>query len=186
MRTLHCINFLLLLVFPGFAGEFLVAPTNTVEPVSQTDIQMIVSVLRACPMFMEVGTSDIETRNAIVERLNAIRKFNLETIRAAEKAIVASPIEADIRAQFSIYVFHRLLFKIPRRVRGDAARTFGGFIVSSDSEGLNLLWPLKENDKGDLTLTGRAEGLGYMGPGYDPLAEFDFFRRTFALRKIGN
>jgi len=189
MKALLCaITVLLFLRCVGlgadrFSGRVTNSPPENASQ-SEKDIEAIISVLRNCPPFIDVYPTNVQTRRAIVDKLNTIRKFSLETIKAAEKAVVKSGTGESFRVDCNIYVLHRLLFRVPRRAKGDAARTFGGFWVHSDGKGLHILWPLKETAEGGLVLTGYSEGLGYMGPGYDPIAEFDFFRKTFGLRKV--
>jgi hypothetical protein len=85
-----------------------------------------------------------------------------------------------------LYLLLRVLFDLPQEYPAREAKSFAAYIVlggphpyDPDKESVNLLWPLGYQD-GKLVLTNQT--VGYIGPPYEGLDEYDYFAARFPLR----
>jgi hypothetical protein len=86
----------------------------------------------------------------------------------------------DVSAAGRLYVLNRYAFNVPAHTSNP--RLFGGFWREmGDEMGANELWPLAIDQAEHLRLVGTF--LGYTGPPYAGLEEFDYFSHRYGLRR---
>ncbi|WP_254507626.1 hypothetical protein [Anatilimnocola floriformis] len=106
-----------------------------------------------------------------------------QAVKMLEDSAVAKESVIDkIESRGRIYVLLRYYFDIPEYESSKKVEYFGGWLgVPQKSDQVNLLWPLKREKNGQVTLHGRFQG--YMGDRYDALGEFDFFNKKYGRRQ---
>jgi hypothetical protein len=80
-----------------------------------------------------------------------------------------------------VFLLNRYLFQAPEKSPIDE-QLFGGWAGTPIENGMvNRLWPFAYDSQNKLQLARDFEG--YFGNGYRGLDEFDYFQKTFGLRK---
>lgn len=152
--------------------------TDTPEP-QKASVDELVKRLRECPDPWDVEETNDLRRAEILQTLLPLCDYDLVTIRAAEK-VIASDSLCWFTNGAKLYVFNRCLFDVPERA-GRYWPCFSGWQACHDSQGYKMMWPLVKRPNGRLIL--KSMNSSYMGPGYQALDEFDYFRAGFPLRK---
>jgi len=91
----------------------------------------------------------------------------------------------DLERASALYLFFRILFKLPHNQPRAHTKVFGGWLHPSIDAALpdyDLSWPVTiDDDQGSLMI---ARFTGYSGKGYDALSEYDYFAGLFPVRDI--
>ena len=129
--------------------------------------------------------SDIASREDLLKRIDAVALEDTVVLRDALERYVSKRQAEDnysIGEMGKLFILNRYLFNVPSSSELKQA-SFFGTLVLRDSENeryVNLLWPLKIENNGKLTLVG--EFSGYFGPDFRAVEEFDYFNRRFGRR----
>lgn len=148
------------------------------------DIISVLRLLEDCPKWSNTAIDNKFTRKIILQYLNQVSQYHVLTIRKAVVFYVQNSNQLDKQYHSNlstIFVLNRYLFKAP--IKGPDNISFGGWVgASTDNTSVNWLWPLVISNDGNLELTGTLDG--YAGPAYRAIEEFDYFNKTFGLRKL--
>ncbi len=151
----------------------------------EREVEIIMKLFIDCPSWDGQSVTIPNSNAQILNQLEKISKFQLTTIRQAVKKYAAESEKAKFayhERMGTILLLHRYLFKIPSGLHPLKKHFFGGIIGVPASDGkVDLLWPFSSNSKGNLLLTGYP--IGYHNFGYQAVEEFDFFNKTYGVRK---
>jgi hypothetical protein len=139
-------------------------------------VEEIASLIRRCPDWADVRQGDVTTRRRIISVLKTLSTFDLDILRAA----IQLCLEDQHSCRNKLFVLNRYLFSVPTIVDAHTAGRFGGWLIPEIEGGRVELWPLSYTPMGNLQLTGVY--MGYIGPSYLALEEFDYFRSTYGPR----
>lgn len=158
---------------------------GTMSPVpSEATIDEIVNMLIACPAWSVMAEDDITTREEMMNTMEEVSKTDLDILYKAlveYESRLKKLNRYDISAMSRLFVLNRYIFAVPEKLPQDQVRGFGGFVVPVDDNGVNTMWPLAVGSDGNLVLVGFF--LGYWGPPYQAVAEFEYLREEFGIRK---
>lgn len=103
---------------------------------------------------------------------------------AAYRIYVATRTDA-IYTFSKLHLLMLLLFDVPESYPREDIKYFGGWVIypkrPKGENNANLLWPFGYQN-GKLVL--KASQMGYMGPPYDVLDEYDYFAARFPFRSV--
>jgi hypothetical protein len=166
------------------------------EAVTTANVEKIIQLIVEMPDWTGFSLNqEYPEEIAKIERIaREISSYNLDEIRAAISKLLreaAKPYDFII-LQGKFYVLNKYFFNLPETVRRDSpyCRAFGGgwlgmpgtgdFKNPRDDDLVHIRWPWEEDASGQWHVTGKYAG--YMGPPYDALAAFDFYRESFGKR----
>jgi hypothetical protein len=90
----------------------------------------------------------------------------------------------DLERASAIYLFFRVIFKLPRQLPRVQAKVFGGWLHPSIGTGqpyFDLSWPVNIDEDSETMTIDRFTG--YSGKAYDVLGEYDYLVNLFAFRE---
>lgn len=96
-------------------------------------------------------------------------------------------LSGDYAAEDKLFLLMRVLFDVPEAQPQENAGIFAAWLAEGSpflerGHTVNLLWPLEYRDK-QLVLR-NIEGLSYIGPPYNGLAEYNYFVSSFPFRTV--
>jgi hypothetical protein len=158
-------------------------PSNVnAQPTNQI-VEKIISQIHSCPSWSDIergGIMKVESR--LMDSLAKVSENDIAMIREAIRILFSNP-QQDTAMWAKVFILNRYLFQVPEESPIDD-KLFGGWAgVQVNNGKVNRLWPLSHEVEGRLRIVGEFEG--YFGNGYQGLDEFDYFQRTFGLRKNG-
>lgn len=165
------------------SDEQYLAPSLIVNSKIQS-IRKIYNLLDSCPAWNRMGSQNDESFNSILKQLDEISKFDAALVRIAivnytEKNLKGRMTDIDCYAR--IFLLNRYIFNVPDKLI-KSKRPFGGWAgIPMSDDGVNWLWPFSLDKENKLVLTGKY--LGFFGPDYQFLEEFDYLHKTFGIRK---
>jgi hypothetical protein len=156
-------------------------PSKSIVSVGNKDAEVIASQVLSCPAWDEIENGGInEVQGKIMECLSAVSEHDITLIREAV-ALLYRQHSQNTSLWSRIFLLNRYLFLVPETSLVDG-QLFGGWEGTPIENGMvNRLWPFSYDSQNNLQLTG--EFKGYFGQGYMGLDEFDYFLKTFGLRK---
>ena len=155
-------------------------PSKDIVSVENRDVEAIISQILSCPAWDELEKGDVKTKDKIMKSLVLISENDITMIRAAV-VLSCSKYPQSTSLWSRIFLLNRYLFQVPEKSPVDG-KLFGGWAGTPIENGVvNRLWPFSYNSQNELQLTGDFEG--YYGNGYKGVEEFDYFQKTFGLRK---
>ena len=120
----------------------------------------------------------------MLKRIDAVALEDTVVLRDALERYVSKRQAEDnysIGEMGKLFILNRYLFNVPSSSELKQASFFGAWYgVPENERYVNLLWPLKIENNGKLTLVG--EFSGYFGPDFRAVEEFDYFHRRFGCR----
>jgi len=140
-------------------------------------VEELAKRIRECPDPLDIAETNLLRRSVVLRTLLCLCNYDLRTIRAAEALITE---KGSILDEAKLYVLNRCLFDVPEGASRDI-RSFSGWHACHDSNGYRVLWPLAKKPDGTLVL--ESMNSSYMGPSYQAVEEFDYFRQKFPVRK---
>jgi hypothetical protein len=147
------------------------------------DVQIVVKILEQMPDWttFSLNKTHARERAAIEEGVRRVANYDLDTIRTA----MAIYDTADAPgAMGKLFVLNRYLFNLPEEVptRSPHSQAFGGGWLGQPAkeDAVSLRWPWSIDAEGTWRLTGQFGG--FMGPPYDALGAFDYYRKHFGKR----
>jgi hypothetical protein len=145
-------------------------------------VNEIVKKLDGCsPSWVDIKADDINQRSKVLDCIKQFSRYDLDILqKALEQYVSIKRKENRIIDCDNIYILNRYIFNVPARIPlgSPGFASFSG--GPADSNGIDELWPLSFNDKGNLVLTGVCHG--YFGPAYLPVEEFKYFRKNYGIR----
>ena len=90
----------------------------------------------------------------------------------------------DLERASAIYLFFRVIFKLPDQQLRTSAKVFGGWLhpsIGTTEPYFNLSWPTKFDARNSKLPIDRFTG--YSGKGYDALGEYKYFASLFPFRE---
>jgi hypothetical protein len=161
--------------------------------------ERIIDLLYSMPDWSSFAASDKESewRCAIERSMECIVKQRPEDIEAVVIALtnndLGRPIDSGAR-ESALYLLTKYFFDLPDSVRRDDPH-FGAFVSGGyqqpfwgeplnpqPSDQLKGRWPWSVDADGKWRLTGTFEGA--MGPPFDPVKSFQYFREHFGVRRF--
>jgi hypothetical protein len=159
--------------------------TVTEFSTEQTAVAEVVRLFQEMPVWILVAREDEEQINRIMAILEKIRAYPLDTIRLAMQDFEKhSQTTGD---DDKLYLVNKYLFDLPEKFPREEARFFRGYVIDifsldKPSESVNLMWPFSWGPDGMPRLTGFPVLL--LGPPYDALGAFDYYREKFGPRRF--
>lgn len=147
------------------------------------DVEAFVVEFEACPSWLTVQWEDVEPRTDVLLKLQALARYDAAAIRAAmvRHTRMYGKGQQSIDNVCNYRILNRLLFQVPSEVPEETP-VFGGWIVyCGNGASRDELWPISIDKQGQIGLTGKA--IGYLGPRYRFLEEFDYFHSKYGLRQ---
>lgn len=163
-----------------------VAPVADSRP-SCTGRDDAVTLLRGLPNWTAEGLQG-EQVAILVSTAQRLTSIDLPCVRSAFE-IVGRDIQTglDTQTAFRLFVFMRVLFRVPPRDDVTKRARFGGFMRPDFGTGLEgeyrASWPVVLREDRVVAVEPQ---LGYSGLPWRMLAEFDFLSRTYGLRYSAN
>lgn len=141
-------------------------------------VTQLVEELENCPVWDTLPPDDQSSREKILMTLKKIAANDRETVYKAIVEYTTRHKDDDWKLG-KIFILHRILFKVPSRVKRSEIQFFEGYMGRPyDNETVNPLWPLDESLN---TLQG---GGRYNGPPYDVLKEYSYLKAKFGYRDL--
>jgi hypothetical protein len=148
--------------------------------------------LDAMPNFPnDLVDPQIEDRQDIEKAVQAISKYDLDTIRAGMKRYYCDQ-NASHATELKLYMLNHYLFALPATIRRDSpyAPFFMGYGAPASGEITNpqpadeidARWPWSADSEGEWRLTGTC-GSTFFGLPYRAFEDFDYCRQHFGVRK---
>jgi len=169
-------------------------------PVDGDSVKAIVALLEEMPGWKSLsGKPECHVERSKIEAtVRQVAAYDLDEIRAAIECYDRESWEANngvisSAAQGKLYLLTNYLFDLPETVRRDSPhfRVFGGgwigLPISGDqfnpkeSDLMSIRWPWSVDANGNWKLTG--EFGGFLGPPFQPLTAFDYWRKAFGKRR---
>jgi hypothetical protein len=159
---------------------------NTLMYQREREIDEIVFTLEKSPLWTRLEKNTDEEKS-LLNALEKISQYKVEIIREAAIKYLknnSKNLYEVIGVESRVFVLNRYLFKVPENAPFDNG-TFGGWGgVPVRNKEINWLWPLAYRPDGQLYIEGKYKG--YSGHPYQAIEEFDYFYKTYGLRKKSN
>lgn len=166
----------------GIAGfALLLMMTSCVN--SNNAEKKVLTLLDKCPSWTRLRPNDQPDREKIMASLEKIRTFNTRVVRMAVEQYVVKNTKTtsqNLENLSKVFLLNRYLFQVPQFVPAESP-VFGAWRNPIEKGQMNVLWPFLLKPNGRLELTGVFSG--YTGEPYQPIKEFDYFFKTFGIRK---
>jgi len=138
--------------------------------------------LEACPLWTGLDLQDRSGKDELFKSLDRLANFDASTILEGIKLYLAAHENGPtvVEAWQKVFVLNRFVINVPEHA-GINTAYFGGWTgIPTNSQGMNLLWPLQMTGaRFDLIAT----SIGFFGPDYRGAEEFDFLKGMFGMRK---
>jgi len=147
-------------------------------------VMVVVEELRSCPSWSDSYAYQTGLRAEITRKNMEMAQNDTETLRDAIDFVLAEiPHENPERHRLEskIFAFLRIVFNIPEGYL-DPTSMSTGFGSPWKNGNVDILWPYAYNKDNKLELIGECGH--YMGPAYDPLADFDRLSTRFGRRFV--
>lgn len=146
---------------------------------TSANIAEVLQLINGCPEWTEIEQGDTQKPRQIMRMLKGLSRFDTKTLRGA----ISQKIETNYQFEdfAKLYLINRFIFAVPEWVEATNYVTFAGWFGIPKEEGkIDLLYPFEQTSDGGLKLVGRH--IGYLGPPYPALMEFDYLSKKYGRR----
>ena len=168
---------------------------TTKEAKREVMIGNIVNIIETCPSWARLSVVEYEEGEDVVEiqkkmimaSMKELSKYDLDLLREAIKRYTSGDGRYSSAADARLYLLNRYIFNIAAGIPMGSMWSFAAFRpayakgLPGHAIGHDELWPLSVDAEGNLVLTGSFRG--YLGEEFQPLSEFDDFRKEFGVRR---